>query len=370
MPARRELSLFDSTCIVVGIIVGAGIYETAPTVAWGMGSTAGVIGVWLVGGLFALAGALCYAELATAYPHRGGDYVYLNRAYGGWAGFLFGWSQLAIIRPGDIALMAFVFARYAQSIYQPFPHANIVYAALAVLLITLINLAGLRAGKWTQNVLTVAKIVGLLSIVLAGLLAPAPGAEAAATGSEGPTLDGVKLALILVMFTFGGWNEMAYVSAEVKRPERNIVRALVLGTAAVTACYVLLNIAYLSALGLGAQETIDPRTGRLFMAETDLVLGAGPVNLEVRRWLEQEESEGGLLGTRWRMNWEARLRRGDNVVLIQEDGTIIRFDSEAGEGRYKSVSGERVVFDLRSTSRGWEAAGVVVLGKLDGLVAD
>ena len=104
----------------MGIIIGAGIYETAPIVAKSLGSGPGLMLVWLAGGLLALTGALCYAELATAYPREGGDYVYLTRAYGRWPGYMFGWSQLAIVRPGDIALMAFIFARYAQTLYAPF----------------------------------------------------------------------------------------------------------------------------------------------------------------------------------------------------------------------------------------------------------
>jgi len=126
---RKELSLFDSTCIMVGIIIGAGIYETAPMVAKCMGSGLGVLAIWLVGGLLALTGAICYAELATAYPREGGDYVYLTRAYGRWSGYMFGWSQLAVVRPGDIALMAFIFARYAQTLYAPFPDSRLFYAA-------------------------------------------------------------------------------------------------------------------------------------------------------------------------------------------------------------------------------------------------
>ncbi|MEA3364634.1 MAG: amino acid permease [Candidatus Hydrogenedentes bacterium] len=241
------MSLFDSTCIIVGIIVGAGIFETAPTVAGAMGAAGGILGIWLVGGLMALAGALCYAELATAYPHQGGDYVYLNRAYGSWAGYLFGWSQLAIIRPGDIALMAFIFARYAQTLYAPFPGTGVFYAILAVVGLTTINILGVQEGKWTQNLLTVAKAAGLLLIVAAGLLGR--GTQDAGGEAGTMTLGGVPLALILVMFTFGGWNEMAYVSAEVKRPEKNIARALVLGTAAVTLLYLGVNGAYLSVLG-------------------------------------------------------------------------------------------------------------------------
>ncbi len=250
---QKELSLFDSTCIIVGIIIGAGIYETAPLVATCLGSGLGILAIWLAGGLLALAGALCYAELATTYPREGGDYVYLTRAYGGWAGYLFGWSQLAVVRPGDIALMAFIFARYAQTLYAPWADSRLFYAAGAVLVLTAINILGVKAGKWTQNLLTVVKVLGLVAIGIAGLVAPAPAPPPAPP--ETFTWGGLDLALILVLFTYGGWNEMAYVAAEIKRPQVNIVRALVIGTVSVTALYLLLNGAFLSALGLERMST-------------------------------------------------------------------------------------------------------------------
>ena len=106
---KKSLSLFDSTCLIVGIIIGVGIYQTAPGVAGGVFCWWGVLAIWVVGGVLSLCGALGYAELATAYPREGGDYVYLNRAYGRWAGFLFGWIQLTVVRPGDIVVMAFAF---------------------------------------------------------------------------------------------------------------------------------------------------------------------------------------------------------------------------------------------------------------------
>jgi APA family basic amino acid/polyamine antiporter len=252
----KALSLFDSTCIIVGIIIGAGIYETTPTVASCMGGWGGVIAVWLAGGLLALCGALCYAELATTYPHQGGDYVYLGRAYGSWAGFMFGWSQLVIIRPGDIALMAFVFARYAATLYAPIPGIGTFYAAGAVFVLTFINILGVRESKWTQNMLTVVKIAGLLFIVVAGLRAPgAQDVPAFGNFSGG----GLKLAMILVLFTYGGWNEMAYVAAEIKKPQKNIFRSLVLGTVAVAVLYLLINSAFLHALGfegMAASEAV------------------------------------------------------------------------------------------------------------------
>ncbi|MHC4394582.1 MAG: APC family permease [Planctomycetota bacterium] len=244
---KKELSLFDSTCIIVGIIIGAGIYETAPTVAGCMGGWMGILGIWLVGGLLSLAGALCYAELATTYPREGGDYVYLSRAYGSLGGYLFGWSQLVIIRPGDIALMAFIFARYAQQLYAPFENSRPIYATAVIIVLTSINILGVKESKWTQNVLTVVKTVGLLAIAVVGLAAQSPPRTSAEPTAF--TMGGFELALILVLFTFGGWNEMAYVAAEVKRPQQNIVRALVIGTTAVTTLYILVNGAFFYVLG-------------------------------------------------------------------------------------------------------------------------
>lgn len=251
---KRELSLFDSTCIIVGIIIGAGIYQMAPDIAKGAGSGWGVLALWTVGGLLSLCGALCYAELATAYPKEGGDYVYLSRAYGKWAGFLFGWAQLTVVRPGDIAVMAFAFATYARAIWDPLAshpaYSQRLYAAGAAVILTVINILGVREGKWTQNLLTVVKALGLLAIVGVAVLAP----QRAAAESTFDALP-VSLALIFVLFTYGGWNEMAYVAAEVKEPRRNIVRALVLGTSAVIFLYVLVNGAFLYTLGYSGLAT-------------------------------------------------------------------------------------------------------------------
>jgi APA family basic amino acid/polyamine antiporter len=246
---KKELSLFDSTCIIVGIIIGAGIYQMAPSIAAGAQNWWGVLAIWIVGGLLSLFGALGYAELATAYPKEGGDYVYLSRAYGSWAGFLFGWGQLAIIRPGDIAVMAFAFATYARTIYDPLAahpqYSQRAFAAAAVIVLTIINVIGVKEGKWTQNLLTTVKALGLLAIVGVAVIAPRGTSNAAETVNPLP----LSLALIFVLFTYGGWNEMAYVAAEVKNPSRNIVRALVLGSIVVTVLYMLVNGAFLYTLG-------------------------------------------------------------------------------------------------------------------------
>ena len=285
---KRQLTLFDSSCIIVGIIIGAGIYKTAPDVANAAGGWWGVLLIWLVGGLLSLFGALAYAELATAYPREGGDYVYLTRAYGRWAGFLFGWIQLAVVRPGDITLMAFAFGTYAITLYNPlaksFPHMEQIYACAAVAILTAINVLGVQGGKWTQNLLTVAKAIGLMAIVVVAFIAPRT-ESAAQPDFPLPW----SLALILVMFTFGGWNEMAYVAAEVKNPKRNIVRALVLGTVFVTALYLLLNAAFLYTLGYqglagskavanDAVSTAFPEIGSRLISVLVCVSALGAVN--------------------------------------------------------------------------------------------
>jgi amino acid transporter len=287
---ERKLSLFDSTCLIVGIILGAGIYQTAPDVARGAACWWGVGAVWIAGGLLSLCGAIGYAELATAYPREGGDYVYLSRAFGPWAGFLFGWVQLAIVRPGDIAIMAFAFATYGSAIFDPLadpglPYTRQLYAIGAVVVLTMVNILGVRKGTWTQNVLTTAKVLGLLAIV--GVAIVAPKSPAAITTPFDPLP--ASVAMILVLFTFGGWNEMAYVAAEVKNPERNIVRALVLGTTAVTLLYLLANGAFLHTLGYTGMATSEavaasaisvvfPETGGAIISALVCISALGAVN--------------------------------------------------------------------------------------------
>jgi amino acid transporter len=246
---ERRLSLIDTTSMIVGIIIGSGLYETTPVIAANVSAAPWLITGWLLGGLFALVGSLCYAELATAYPADGGDYVYLTRAFGRGTGFMFAWAQLWVIRPGSIGAMAYVFGRYATQLWPLGAQSFTVYAAGSVTIISLINILGVREGKWTQNVLTTAKLLGLAIVVGVGLTCTLPAeqtAPAAAANDQG----NLGLALILIVFTYGGWNDLAYVAAEVRDPQRNIVRALLLGVAAVVTVYVSVNLAFLHALGL------------------------------------------------------------------------------------------------------------------------
>jgi APA family basic amino acid/polyamine antiporter len=285
---KKELSLFDSTCIIVGIIIGAGIYQMAPDIAKGAGSWWGVLLLWIAGGLLSLCGALCYAELATAYPKEGGDYVYLSKAYGRWAGYLFGWAQLTVVRPGDIAVMAFAFATYARTIFDPLAgHPAVsqrLFAAVATIILTIINILGVKEGKWTQNLLTVVKALGLLAIVGVAVFSP-QGQTSTATFDALP----LSLVMVFVLFTYGGWNEMAYVAAEVKDSRRNIVRALVLGTGSVIFLYILINGAFLYTLGYNglatsgavandAISTVFPKIGGKLISALVCISALGAVN--------------------------------------------------------------------------------------------
>lgn len=262
---KKVLSLFDSTSLILGIIVGAGVFMAAPDVARGvgsiggsgLGSSVGVVAIWLVGGLISLCGAFGYAELATAYPEDGGDYVYLTRAFGRRAGFLFGWVQTWVVRPGDIAVMAYVFATFAEPLLpwgwggqsSGQGAGRPVLAAASVVVLTAIHMADIRLGIRTNNLLTAAKLAGVAAVVLLALCVPGGGSPADVPETPAAPVP-LAVALILVLFSYGGWNEMAYVAAEVRDPKRNIARSMVLGMGAVIALYLALNAAFLNALGV------------------------------------------------------------------------------------------------------------------------
>ena len=211
---------------------------------------------WLAGGVIALIGALCYAELATAYPSAGGDYHFLLRAYGRNLSFLFGWARAIVIIPGSIAFLSFLFGDYAGRLVALGEHGPAIYAALLTVVLTLINVAGIREGSGTQNWLTALEVGGLLVVIVAGLVVASPAgdlpAAAAATTTDKAWHHGIGMVMLFVLFTYSGWNESAYISAEVKDTQRNLVRALVISILVVTVLYLLANWAYLRALGLPA----------------------------------------------------------------------------------------------------------------------
>jgi len=255
---RPVLSVFDAVMITVGIVIGAGIFKTPSMVAGVTGAVDWMLIAWVLGGALSLVGALCYAELASSFPSAGGDYHFLSRAYGRDVSFFFAWARVAVITTGSIALLAFVFGDYMSRVLSLGPNSSAIYAALTVIVLTAINLLGLRESARTQNVLTILEISGLVLVAVAGLIATAPAAApaapaAAASTNAIPPLFG--LAMVFVLLTYGGWNEAAYISAEVKGGPRGIVRTLVLSIVVITAIYVAFVLAVLNGLGLEGMKS-------------------------------------------------------------------------------------------------------------------
>ena len=304
----RRLTVFDAVSLIVGCIIGSGIFVLPPLVAGNVPNAGILILAWLFGGFIAACGALCFAELATTFPKSGGDYVYLTKAYDRLMGFLFVWFELLIVRTGNIAMMALTLGIYANEIKaipgMQFEFGSISldlafapYAVGAIVILTVTNLVGIHAGKMTQNILSSVKVVLILGVALVAFLLPQKNAtpevpsakanseiqseadtqlKAASSDSEDetktgdansgnsknsgesktveassiwPVLSSFGLAMVFVMFTLGGWNDVAFVSGEVIAPEKNLLRSLLLGIGIVTAVYLIINLAYLYGLG-------------------------------------------------------------------------------------------------------------------------
>lgn len=249
-PLLRRL---DAVAIIVGIVIGAGIFKTPPMIAGLAGDPGWVIAAWIAGGVISLVGALCYAELASAFPHAGGDYHFLTRAYGRHVSFLYAWARATVINTGSIALLAFVFADYFGSAVGLSRGGTSNLLAFAVVIaLTILNIVGLRVTAQAQNVMTLALVLGLLALVVAALVAPASGAVTPQAFSARPATGMLGLAMVFVLLTYGGWNEAAYISAELKGGRNAIVGVLVTSIAVVAALYIAVNVALMSGLGFKA----------------------------------------------------------------------------------------------------------------------
>ena len=255
------LSLWDAVSLVIGIVIGSTIYKTPGIICSNVSGPGVALGLWVICGGLSFVGALCYAELATTYSRSGGEYNYLTRAFGPWAGFLFGWSQLAIIQTGSIGALSYVFAEYAAEVFQSPATAVVWYALGSVIALTLINVLGVHAGRHTQKVLVAAKLLGLLVLIVVGLSSKSDVAMVATKPISGP---GWSLAMILILYAYGGWNDAAFVTAEVRNRSRNIPLALLYGLGVIALIYVLVNLAYLRALGFeGLRNSQKPAADAL-----------------------------------------------------------------------------------------------------------
>lgn len=237
--------------MVVGIIIGASIFVQPAEIARLVPSVPGVFAVWIVAGLLTLFGALCCAELASAFPRAGGVYVFLKETYSPAVGFLWGWAMFWSMHSGIIAAIAVVFARYV-AYFVPLTDTGIRLVAIAaILLLSGINYLGVKQGSTLQTIFTLGKVIAIVAILVLVVVLRSPGmAGTNPTVVEQISVAKFALAVAAGLFAFGGWHMVTYTAEETHRPERTIPLALLIGTLTVTACYILLNAAYLSALPL------------------------------------------------------------------------------------------------------------------------
>jgi basic amino acid/polyamine antiporter, APA family len=270
----RSITALHATALVVGIIIGASIFVQPSVITGAVPTVGGVYAVWIVSGILTLFGALIAAELASAYPHAGGVYVFLREAFSPAVAFLWGWAMFWTMHTGIIAVIAMVFARYV-AFFFPVGDAGLrVFAVGAVVLLTAVNYLGVRQGSLVQTTLTILKVAAIAAIIVVAFvvgprLPVAPVAAVSAPPSF--TVSQFPLAVVAGLFAFGGWHMVTYAAEETREPEKTIPRALVVGVLVVTACYVALNAAYFHVL---APDRIAAST-RVAADAADAVLGHG-----------------------------------------------------------------------------------------------
>jgi APA family basic amino acid/polyamine antiporter len=255
----RRLGAFDATMLVMGGIIGSGIFVTPAEVAQHVSTPLLIVGAWVLGGSVALAASFVYAELAARRPEVGGQYAYLRDAYGPMPAFLYGWALLLVIQSGGMAAVAITFARYFGNLVQ-LPFSDGVFAVAVLALLTLINCLGVRSGSNVQSGLMVLKILAIAALVLVGLLlAPAelPPSQAGSGGSMS-TIAALGAALTPVMFSYGGWQTSSFVAGEMRNPQRDLARGLLFGVAGVIILYT--SVAFVCVRALGPEALAASKT--------------------------------------------------------------------------------------------------------------
>jgi APA family basic amino acid/polyamine antiporter len=289
----RRLGLFDATMIVMGGIVGAGIFINPSVVARQVHTPFLILGAWLLGGALALAGAFIYAELADRHPDVGGQYAYLRDAYHPSVAFIYGWALLLVTQTGGMAAVAVTFARYFLEL-TGLPLADWVVAAVALLALTIINCMGVRAGTSLQNGLMLLKVLAIAALVVCGLLfvrepRTLSGPLLDAAPSMG-LLTAMGAAMTPVMFAYGGWQTASFILGEMREPRRNLARGLLFGVSGVILLYTVVNFACLYVLGAGGlAETQTPASSvmRLAFGESGAFLIAVGISISTLGFLSQ-----------------------------------------------------------------------------------
>ena len=249
----RALGLWETTAIVMGIMIGSAIFIVPAEVTREVGSERAALSVWIISGLLSLFGALSFAELAAMFPQAGGQYVYLREAYGHLVSFLCGWTFFLAVQSGGISTVAVGFAQYLADFFPISPGEQKLAGSLAILVLTAINYRGVREAGWLQSILTGAKVGAMVALVALGYAlvhGSAGGAVKLPTPAGWGFLSSFGVAMVAALWAYDGWNNGTFAADEVRNPERNLPLGLILGTAAVVVIYILLNLVYYHVLPL------------------------------------------------------------------------------------------------------------------------
>ncbi len=292
---RKVLGISDGVAILIGIMIGAGIYSTPQIIAGYLGSFQEIILLWLLGGAFVLISALIYAELGSRMPETGGEYNYITRCFGPHAGFLFGWSQLFIIRTSAAAGLALIIVDYLGYFIEMDKTVQILAALAVIFLFGLLNYIGIQRASLYQKFSTVIKVGGLLAIVAFGIVMSGGhenlvSTQAAPEGNLGP-VGGVIAALMLIIFSHTGWERLGYSAGEMKDPKRVIPRSLIFGIGIVVLLYVLTNWTYHKTLGMEGMR------GSTIVASDVLTILIGPIGASLIAILVMISASGSINGT-------------------------------------------------------------------------
>jgi len=300
---KRELGLLDGTMLVVGSMIGSGIFIVSADIARQVGSAGWLTLIWLISGLITIIAAVSYGELSAMFPKAGGQYVYLKEAYNKLIAFLYGWSFFAVIQTGTIAAVGVAFSKFAAYLYEPFSDENILYelgsfklnaaqlvSIFTIIVLTYINSRGVKNGKILQTVLTIIKILSLLGLIVFGLTLAAKASVWDANWADGwatrsynaksdswlpisgtALITGISAAMVGSLFSSDAWNGVTFIAGEIKNPKRNVGLSLFLGTFIVTVIYVLTNLMYVAVVPL--QEIATAKSERVAVVASHYIFG-------------------------------------------------------------------------------------------------
>ncbi len=287
---KRQLGFWDSVAIIIGIVIGVGIFRVPAEIAKYLEHPALILSAWAAGGVISILGVLCYAELSSCYPQTGGTYVYLREAYGKLTAFLFGWMEIAVLRAGSMAGVAYVFAAYMKNMFEFGPGTEKIIAVLAIVFFTLVNISGLRYGTGVQNVLSTLKVLTLLGISAAIFLnaGSSMNVEAAPVSRTSPWI-AFAPALIPVLWTYGGWHESTFMSGEFRDTHSALPKSLITSVLLITALYLCINSAYLMMMNADTMAqsksiasdifmNLFGRTGQVVISLAVLISASGALN--------------------------------------------------------------------------------------------